>query len=99
MSGRYLPRLAGPSPTTPGPRRGAGGGGCRCWASPGHGRGWSYIQKVNRVSVTVLDNWGNGGPSFKRTIPLDKLHGVMTLAQVQEAKAAGRLTDTPDGTG
>jgi hypothetical protein len=35
------------------------GGACRCWASPCEG--WSYIQKVNKVSVTVLDNWNNGG--------------------------------------
>src|SRR6185312_13590067 len=35
------------------------GGACRCWASPGYGRGWSYIKKVNKVSVTVEDNWGN----------------------------------------
>jgi hypothetical protein len=33
------------------------GGACRCWCSPGHGRGWSYIRKVNKVSVTVEDNW------------------------------------------
>jgi hypothetical protein len=25
------------------------GGACKCWASPGHGRGWSIIQKVNRA--------------------------------------------------
>jgi hypothetical protein len=43
------------------------GGTCRCWASPGHGRGWSFIKKVNKVSVTVEDNWGNGGKNFTRT--------------------------------
>lgn len=65
------------------------GGACRCWASPRGG--WSYIQKVNKVSVTVLDNWGNGGADFTRTIAFDKLAGIMTAAQVQEARDTGML--------
>jgi len=73
------------------------GGGVRCWASARGG--WSYVQKVNRVSVTVLDNWGNGGRNFKRTIPFDKLGAVMPAAAVAAAKAEGRLTDTADGCG
>jgi protein-L-isoaspartate O-methyltransferase len=67
------------------------GGACRCWASPGYGQGWSIIQKVNKVSVTLLDNWGNGGRNFTRVIPFDKLHAVMTKAQVDEARALGFL--------
>lgn len=67
------------------------GGGARCWASPRNG--WSYIQKVNKVSVTVLDNWGNGGPDFPRTIPFDKLREVMSLAQVQAAREAGQVVE------
>jgi phospholipid N-methyltransferase len=63
------------------------GGACRCWCN----QGWSKIQKVNKVSVTLLDNWGNGGRDFTRTIPFDKLAGVMTKAEVDEARAAGRL--------
>lgn len=79
------------------------GGGCRCWASPRNG-GWSYIQKVNKVSVTVLDNWQNpndrdGSRNFTRTIPFDKLGALMSTAQVEEARAAGRLVDSPDKTG
>jgi len=73
------------------------GGGARCWASPRGG--WSYIQKVNKVSVTVLDNWGNGGGNFTRTIPFDKLIEIMTPEQIAEARDAGRLHDTADGTG
>jgi predicted RNA methylase len=65
------------------------GGACRCWASPRGG--WSIIQKVNRVSVTLLDNWGNGGGDFTRVIPFDKLREVMSAAQVQEAREAGRV--------
>jgi hypothetical protein len=73
------------------------GGACQCWASPRGG--WSTIQKVNRVSVTVLDNWGNGGPNFKRTIPFDKLSALMTAAEVATARAEGRVVDAEDGTG
>ena len=75
------------------------GGGCRCWASPGYGKGWSYIQKVNQVSVTVLDNWGNGGANFTRTIPFDKLTSVMSAAEVNHAREEGRLHETDDKTG
>ena len=73
------------------------GGGCRCWASPRNG--WSYIQKVNKVSVTVLDSWGNGGGNFTRTIPFDKLQGVMTAAQVQELRDSGQLIESQEKTG
>lgn len=69
------------------------GGAVRCWCSPAHGRAWSYIQKVNRVSVTVLDNWGNGGKNFTRTIPFDKLTHIMTAQQVADARAAGRIVE------
>lgn len=61
------------------------GGAVRCWCSPRGG--WSKIQKVNKVSVTVLDNWGNGGRDFTRTVPFDKLKGVMSAAQVDQARA------------
>ncbi len=75
------------------------GGGCRCWASPAHGKGWSFIVKVNRVSVTVLDNHRNGGRNFTRTIPFDKLLEVMSKAGVDTARSEGRLAETPDGIG
>jgi protein-L-isoaspartate O-methyltransferase len=75
------------------------GGGCRCWCSPGHGQGWSYIVKVNKVSVTVLDNWGNGGRNFTRTMPFDKLRGVMSAAEVEAARAAGTLVECDSGLG
>lgn len=65
------------------------GGACKCWASPRGG--WSIIQKVNKVSVTVLDNWGNGGRDFTRTIPFDNLPAIMTKAEVDAAREAGRL--------
>jgi phospholipid N-methyltransferase len=65
------------------------GGACKCWASPRGG--WSLIQKVNKVSVTVLDNWGNGGENFTRTIPFDKLAAMMSKAEVDAARAEGRI--------
>lgn len=74
-------------------------GACKCWASPGFGKGWSYIVKVNKVTVTVQDNWGNGGKNFTRTIAFDKLSAVMTAAQVQAARESGRLVETDDKTG
>lgn len=73
------------------------GGGCKCWASPRGG--WSYIRKVNKVSVTVEDNWGNGGGNFTRTIPFDKLSAILSVAEVQEQRKAGNLHDSQDGTG
>ena len=75
------------------------GGAVKCWASPGFGKGWSFVQKVNKVSVTVLDNHGNGGRTFTRTMPFDGLKAVMTAAQVAEAREQGRLRETTDGTG
>jgi protein-L-isoaspartate O-methyltransferase len=66
------------------------GGAVRCWTF----RGWSYIQKINKVSVTVLDNWGNGGANFTRTVPFTDLKGVMTKAAVDAARADGRMIES-----
>ena len=73
------------------------GGACKCWVS--HRGGWSYIKKVNRVSVTVEDNWGNGGENFTRTVPFTDLGGVMSRADVEAKRAAGLLVESPDGLG
>lgn len=78
------------------------GGACKCWASPRGG--WSYIQKVNKVSVTVLDNWGNAGDkdgsrNFTRTIPFDKLADIMSPLEVDNARQGGQLIETDDKTG
>jgi hypothetical protein len=71
------------------------GGACKCWASPQNG--WSYIQKVNKVSVTILDNWGNGGGNFTRTIPFHDLKGIMTAAEVQEKRDTEQLIENRAG--
>lgn len=73
------------------------GGAVRCWASPRGG--WAYVQKVNKVSITLLDDWGNGGGTFTRTIPFDKLAGVMSRAEVEQARADGRLIELPSKVG
>lgn len=65
------------------------GGACYCWCSPRWGM--SKIIKVNKVSVTVLDNHGNGGEDFKRTIPFDDLKRVMPRAEVDRARDEGRV--------
>lgn len=65
------------------------GGACFCWCSPSWG--WSKIIKVNKVSVTVLDNHGNGGEDFTRTIPFDDLKRVMSRAEVDRARDEGRV--------
>jgi hypothetical protein len=75
------------------------GGAVRCWASPGHGKGWSYVKKVNKVSVTVEDNWGNGGANFTRTVAFDKIKAVVSKADVDAARAAGRLHEGFAGLG
>jgi len=75
------------------------GGAIRCLFSPGHGRGWSTIQKVNKVSVTILDSWGNGGRSFTRTIPFDDVRAIMSAAEVEAARAAGTLAADHEGLG
>lgn len=74
------------------------GGACKCWATD-RGRGcWSKIIKVNKVSVTVLDNWGNGGRDFTRTMPFDKLSSLLSAAQVEQARAEGRILTENDRT-
>ena len=73
------------------------GGAVRCWAAPNGG--WAWIKKVNKVTVTIADNWGRGGKNFTRNIPFDKLAGVMTAADVAQARTEGRLIETDTGVG
>ena len=73
------------------------GGACRCWASPREG--WSYIQKVNRVTVSVLHNYSDGGRAFSLTVPFDKLTGIMSAAAVEQKRSAGLLIESDKGTG
>lgn len=69
------------------------GGACQCWASPGYGKGWSYIRKVNKVSVTIEDRPTYGTRNYSLTMPFDKLRQVMSVAEVEAARADGRLIE------
>jgi protein-L-isoaspartate O-methyltransferase len=68
------------------------GGAIRCWQSPGHGAGWSYIDKVNKVSVSIRGSWGEGR-TYKTTMPLDKIKATMTAAEVSQARIDGKLKE------
>lgn len=73
------------------------GGAVLClWGPRG---GWAYIKKVNKVTITIWHQWSNGGRVFKHNEPLDKIRDVMTKAQVEEARAAGKIQEAPEGIG
>ena len=75
------------------------GGACQCLYSPGYGDGWSYIQKVNRISVTVLHTYSPGGRVFRQIIPFDKIRAVMSAAEIQAKRDAGLLVESDDKIG
>jgi hypothetical protein len=64
------------------------GGAIQCLWSPGRD-GWAYIQKVNKVSVTILHKYNEDGRTFKHNQPLDKIVAIMTRAEVEGARSAG----------
>jgi hypothetical protein len=66
------------------------GGACKCWVGRLR-QEWTLIQKVNKVSVTVEDNWGNNGTNFTRTVPITDLQALMSKADVEAYRAEGRL--------
>lgn len=70
------------------------GGAIQCWASPRGG--WSPIHKVNRVSVTIHRRFGSGR-TFPQTMPLDKIAAIMTKAEVDAARAEGRIVEVSTG--
>jgi len=73
-----------------------GGAVLSLWGPRG---GWAYIKKVNKVTVTIQHRWNDGGRVFDHKEPFDKLRDVMTRAQVEEARAQGRIKEAPDGIG
>lgn len=68
------------------------GGAIRAWCSPPGA--WSTVQAVGAETVTVWDCWARRGKCFARTIPRSGIRATMTAAQVQQARASGRLTPT-----
>lgn len=73
------------------------GGAVRCWVCRNPSE-WLTILKVNKVSVTVGDNWGSG-PNFTRTVPFTDLKGVMSASLVAELRETRRLAINAHGTG
>jgi protein-L-isoaspartate O-methyltransferase len=73
-----------------------GGAVLSLWGPRG---GWAYIKKVNKVTVTISHQWNDGGRVFQHNEPFDKLRDVMTRAQVEEARAQGRIKEASNGIG
>jgi protein-L-isoaspartate O-methyltransferase len=67
------------------------GGACQCLFSPSGI--WSMIVKVNKVTVTIHESYSEGGRIFPRKVPIDKLHAIITRAEVDGAREAGRIVD------
>ena len=70
------------------------GGAIRSWHFWG---GWSYIAKVNKVTVTIYDPVEYGDKCYRATVPFDKIAGVMSAAEVNMAKQEGRIRETGKG--
>ena len=60
---------------------------------------WLYVDKVNKITVSVTEVANYGGGRWSRKIPLDKIKGMMSAAEVKAAMAAGNLTEKEDKTG
>lgn len=70
------------------------GGAIKSWHFRG---GWSYIQKVNRVTVTILDFYQYSTKPYRANVPFDKIAGIMSAAEVNVAKQEGRVRETGVG--
>lgn len=73
------------------------GGAVQCspWSPRG---GWSYIVKVNRVTVTIRHQWASDR-IFNHNEPITDIRAIMTRAEVEEARANGKLKETENKTG
>lgn len=69
------------------------GGAIRATLWTPRGGGWAYIRKVNRITVTIYHRWNDGGRVFPHNMPLEKIQQVMTKAEVEAARAAGRIQE------
>lgn len=72
------------------------GGAIKSWHFRG---GWSYITKVNKVTVTILDKTPYGEKPYRANVPFDKVSGIMSAAEVNMAKQEGRVREiaAPNG--
>jgi phospholipid N-methyltransferase len=55
--------------------------------------GWSYITKVNKVTVTVLARTSYGKKPYRANVPFDKVRQIMSAAEVNMAKQEGRVRE------
>lgn len=72
------------------------GGAIRSWH---FASGWSYITKVNKVTVTVLEKTSYGERPYRANVPFDKISAIMSAAEVNMAKQEGRVQEVaaPNG--
>ena len=70
------------------------GGAIKCWH---FSQGWSLIQKVNKVTVTIWDSPQYGERVYRANVPFDKVREIMSKAQVDAARAAGTLREVGKG--
>lgn len=70
------------------------GGAIKSWHFRG---GWSYIQKVNKVTVTIWDFYQYSTKPYRANVPFDKVNGIMSAAEVNIAKQEGRIRETGVG--
>lgn len=61
--------------------------------------GWAYIKKVNKITVQILHQWSEGGRVFAHNEPMDKIDGIMSKAEVDQAREEGRIKEAPGGVG
>jgi phospholipid N-methyltransferase len=77
----------------------AGGAIMTIWG-PARGA-WAYIQKVNKITVSILHTYNPGsGRVFRQNVPMSDIADVsriMTRAEVEAARAAGRVVDIMEG--
>jgi protein-L-isoaspartate O-methyltransferase len=66
------------------------GGAIRSWHNS---KGWSYIQKVNKVTVTIWDFYQYSKKPYRANVPFDKVNGIMSAAEVNMAKQGQRVTE------
>ncbi len=66
------------------------GGAIRSWHNS---KGWSYIQKVNKVTVTIWDFHTYSQKPYRANVPFDKVKGIMSAAEVNMARQEQRVTE------
>lgn len=71
------------------------GGAIKSWHAGG--KTWSYIAKVNKVTVSILDFYQYSTKPYRANVPFDKINAVMNAAEVATARAEGRIREVSCG--